>query len=303
MGASIKVQKLLEKRDKLRKNKSFIRADAIRNELAEMGIRIADEGNKSKVVQNKVETTKKSYIVIFGSGEIGPSGRAIHEMVFKKLGKTALNISIISTPAGFQPNVVTVHEEIKYFFEQKLINFHPKVKIIYANNKELANKREIAEQLKGSDYIFIGPGSPTYGALNLKDTLLYRYLLESIDSGSSIALASAAAITFSKYCLPVYEIYKAGHSLHWDEGLNFFAKFYKEITIVPHFNNNEGGLKNDTSFCYMGRKRFSKLLKLIPIGESVYGIDEHSAIVIDREGHKLDVLGKGKLTSISTKFD
>lgn len=294
-----KVEDLLEKRKKLRKEKKFEEADLVRKQIEEMGYQVIDEDESSTVEKIEDKPSGKSFLVLFGSGEILPQGRRIHEYVFEQIGKNQINIAVISTPAGFQPNCVIVHEEIKSYFEKHLTNFHPKVSIIYANNRELANNEKIIEPIFDADYIFIGPGSPTYAVRNLKDTLLLKKLFECIRSGATLSLASAAAIAFSKHALPVYEIYKAGTDLYWEEGLNFFRDVFEEITVVPHYDNTEGGKKNDTSRAYIGKIRFERMLKILPEGEKLLGIDEQTGFIFDLKNKTSKVLGRGEVRELT----
>lgn len=276
------INKLIEERDMLRRSGKYEEADKIRQKLLDMGYVVVDDKDRTVVKKHEPfpQTHRKAYIAIFGSGETSPTGRSIHDYILKKLNKDNIVISLISTPAGFQPNIQVVMEEVKQFFSEHLTNYHPKIKIIYANTLEDANNEEIVRQLEDTDYLFIGPGSPTYAIKHLKGSLLLRRVIELVKSGTSICIASAAAIAFSKYALPVYELYKVGEQLHWVEGLNIFRDWYKSLTIVPHFNNNEGGEKTDTSRCYMGQDRFKKLLALLPNDTAVIGIDENTSYIL-----------------------
>lgn len=295
---------LLEEREKLRKKNLFGKADRIREKVEKEGYRLSDtkKGPKIEKVTSKFKKKVGNYIVLFGSGEISPVGRRIHEFVFKKL-VPPVNVVIIDTPAGFQPNVNIVALEIKDFIEKHLKNFKPQVTILNARDKEgkySVNRENICKELKEADYIFTGPGSPTY-ALNLfKDSRLYYCLKEKI-SDTVLSFASAATIALGRYTLPVYEIYKVGTYLYWEKGLDFFSSLGLPISIVPHWNNNEGGKKLDTSRCFMGLRRFEKLLGLLPKEEILVGIDEQTALVINLNSKKGLVLGKGKVTILKDR--
>lgn len=240
---------------------------------------------------------QQSFLVLFGSGETSSTGRQIHEFLLKKIAKKDIRIALLTTPAGFQPNVSVVYETIAEFFKTGLANFHPQIEIIYANNRELANDNEVIAPLERADYIFTGPGSPTYAVKHLQDTFLLEKLKKRIKDGITLSLSSAATIAFSKFALPVYEIYKVGTDLYWEKGLDFYKDFYKSITVIPHYNNTEGGVKNDTSHCYMGKDRFTKLAAMLK-GEEVIGIDEHTGMIIDLETKEIQTMGKGKLHTL-----
>lgn len=294
------VQGLVEERDALRKQGRYKESDALRERLEGMGYTVIDDEERTKILKKEVpdNSPKNSFLVLFGSGETSATGAKIHNDVFEKIGKDEISIAIVSTPAGFQPNVKTVYEEIAEFFIQHLANFHPRVEIVYANTQEDAQKPELAKFLDTADYIFTGPGSPTYAVKHLKNSLLYQKIVERVKAGATLSLASAATIAFSKFALPVYEIYKAGFPLYWERGLNFYKEVFQELTIVPHFNNREGGEKTDTSHCFVGKERFEKLSEKLLQARCVWGIDEHTAVIVDLKTKQYISRGKGKLWEI-----
>jgi hypothetical protein len=154
-----------------------------------------------------------------------------------------------------------------------LAGFQPNVKVVY---------EEIADFFRQT-------------SKNLRDSLLLKIIEQKIEMETTLSLASAAAIAFSHFALPVYEIYKVGSDLYWENGLNFLESFYKKLTVVPHLNNNEGGEKTDTSYCFMGKERFEKLQKLLPKDELVWGIDENTAVIINLKTKVVKTIGKGEL--------
>lgn len=65
------------------------------------------------------------------------------------------------------------------------------------------------------------------------------------------------------------------------------------MTIIPHFNNTEGGADLDTSHCYIGKDRATKLLSILPKKTPIMGIDEHTAVIIDLSTREQSIRGKG----------
>src|SRR6266704_3482829 len=111
--------------------------------------------------------------------------------------------------------------------------------------------------------------------------LAWHAILARHRLGAPLILASAAAIAASAHALPVYEIYKVGEDLGWKTGLNLLGAFGRNVAIVPHWNNHEGGEELDTSHSFMGQDRFERLLELLPPDVDVVGIDEHTALMLD----------------------
>ena len=235
-------------------------------------------------------------IALFGSGETSSQGRKIHDYLMARL-PAPVQVAILETPAGFQPNVVDVNDKIKQFLEKSLQNFKPAVTLIEARRKGSAYDPDDAALIAGLDaatYIFAGPGSPTYAARQLRDSLTWRRIRERQAAGATLAFSSAAAIALSAHVLPVYEIYKAGADLAWERGLDIFPGL--NLAILPHWNNAEGGAGLDTSHCFMGAERFARLYALLPANAVVLGIDEHTGLVIDPEAGECRVLGAGGVT-------
>jgi len=145
----------------------------------------------------------------------------------------------------------------------------------------------------------LGPGSPTYAARQLSDSLAWQIVLARHRLGAAVVLASAAAIATSLYALPVYEIYKVGLDLHWQPGLDLLGPFGGRIAVVPHWNNTEGGEQLDTSHSYMGLERFERLHAMLPADVDILGVDEHTAVCLDFRDDRAQVLGRGGVTWLS----
>ena len=235
-------------------------------------------------------------IALFGSGETSSQGRKIHDYLMAHL-PAPVQVAILETPAGFQPNAEGVNLKIQQFLEKSLQNFRPQVTLIAARRKGSAHDPDDPATVGGlaeADYIFAGPGSPTYAMRHLRDTLTWRLVQQRHAAGATLAFSSAAAIAMGAHVLPVYEIYKAGADLGWERGLALFPGL--DLAILPHWNNAEGGAGLDTSHCFMGAERFARLHALLPPMTTILGIDEHTACVIDPAAATCLVLGMGVVT-------
>lgn len=235
-------------------------------------------------------------IALFGSGETSSQGRKIHDYLMARL-PMPVRVAILETPAGFQPNAAGVNLKIQQFLEKSLQNFRPQIELIAARRKGSTHDPDdpaIVAGLQAADYIFAGPGSPTYTVRHLHDTLTWRLVLERQQAGATLAFASAAAIAMGTYVLPVYEIYKAGADLGWEPGLGLLPGL--DLAILPHWNNAEGGAGLDTTHCFMGVERFAALRAMLPPTTTILGIDEHTACIIDTAAGECLVLGAGSVT-------
>lgn len=240
-------------------------------------------------------------IALFGSGETARVGRRVHELLLAAYEKP-VPVAVIETPAGFQPNTHTLALDVKAFFEHGLQNFKPQVSIVAARRRgdgpHGTDDVSLLDSIETASYIFAGAGSPTYAVRHLADSRLWQAVGDRLEAGATLALASAMALAVSTNTLPVYEIYKVGEELSWKRGLNLFGALGLDLTVVPHWNNNEGGQKLDTSHCYMGADRFEELRAMLPDETVILTIDEHTACVLDLGAEIARVHGNGQVSII-----
>lgn len=240
-------------------------------------------------------------IVLFGSGETLPASGKAYEIIAKSLGKQ-LQISILETPAGFQPNTEIVAKKVSDFISTRLQNYAPSIQLIPArstNSNYSPNNIEIVDKMLLSNWIFMGPGSPTYTIRQLQNSLALDYLYALNQTGAALTLSSAGVLAMSALTLPVYEIYKVGEEIHWKNGLNYFSQFGSELVLIPHWNNKDGGTELDTSRCFMGTKRFEILREMLPENMPIIGIDEQTALIFQfKPEPKVKITGKGSVKSI-----
>ncbi len=237
-------------------------------------------------------------IAIFGSGEMSPTGRRVHEYLIKDL-TPPVKIALLETPTGFEANPHNWYMKLEEMLRVGLQNYKPHIERVAAlrfDGENSTNNPLFLAPLQNAHYIHSGAGSPSYAARHLRDSVAYKYIKTHVKKHLPLSLGSATTIAFSKYLLPVYEIYKAGEELHWKDGLNFFQQWDLDLTFIPHWNNHEGGKNIDTSRCYMGTERFQKLLKILPGPTTIIGIDEQTALIFDLGKKTLSVMGAGKVT-------
>lgn len=237
-------------------------------------------------------------VVLFGSGETSATGQKVHDWYMRRVSQP-IRVAVLETPAGFQPNSAHVAGEVADFLRHHLQNYRPQVTVIPARKKGTAYSPDdpaIVASLLDSNVIFWGPGSPTYAARQLRDSLALHMLVARHRLGAAMVMASAAIIAASVHTLPVYEIYKVGEDLHWAEGLDLFGPYGLSLVFVSHWDNTEGGADLDTSRCFMGEDRLQQLLTLLPSPATVVGIDEHTALIMDPGARTCKVMGRSGVT-------
>ena len=239
-------------------------------------------------------------IAFLGSGETSLAGGRIFEALARLL-PDPLHVSVLETPAGFELNSTIVAGRVGDFLKTRLQNYKPTIDLIPARKQGTEfspDNPEILEPLLRANIIFMGPGSPTYLARQLRGTLAWDIIRARHRMGATLIFASAATISVGAWVLPVYEIYKVGDDIHTKEGLNFFSDFGMDLSFVPHWNNAEGGTDLDTSRCFVGIERFDQWRKLLPPENILVGLDEHSGIIMDFEKGTCDVHGVSSVSVV-----
>ncbi len=203
--------------------------------------------------------------------------------------------ALLDTPYGFQENATELADRaVRYFAESIDVDLHVAGLTRFDTVDALELERGL-NILRASDYLFAGPGSPTYALRQWASSPVPDILNAKLTDGGILVFASAAALTIGRRTVPVYEIYKCGIEPHWLEGLDVLGTFGINACVIPHFDNAEGG-HHDTRFCYLGERRLVALEAELPTDTWVLGIDEHTGLVIDLNAGRADVVGNGTVT-------
>ncbi len=255
---------------------------------------------------------KLGVIALLGSGETGPSMTKVHRQLFSTLDE--VRAVALDTSYAFQANVPQMTEKIVEYFATSL---NREITPLHFADHTTASAVEAAifrQRIREANYVFSGPGSPSY-ALRQWSAIGAGSELESVvQSGGVLCFASAAALTLGAFTAPIYEIYKAGATGHWLDGLDVLALAGLKCAVIPHFDNAEGG-NYDTRYCYLGEDRLARLETELPADAGILGIDEHTAAIIDlaegtiavigranaywRRGGEIRVLANGSTTQLS----
>ena len=232
-------------------------------------------------------------LAIMGSGETSPTMVKTHRQLIGRLSQP--NAVVLDTPYGFQENAPELALRAVEYFDVSVNTAITPLGLTRMIGADALAVQQGLSALTDADYVFAGPGSPTYALRQWKNTQVSHILHEKLQRGGIVTFASAAALTLGTRTVPVYEIYKCGEEPYWLEGLNLLGEFDIPAVVIPHYNNAEGG-HHDTRFCYLGETRLHMLEQQLDDGEYVLGVDEHTGIVIDLNERTAEVVGNGVVT-------
>ena len=238
-------------------------------------------------------STTARILAIMGSGETSPTMVKTHRQLIGRLSQP--NAVVLDTPYGFQENAPELALRAVEYFDVSVNTAITPLGLTRMIDADALAVQQGLSALTDADYVFAGPGSPTYALRQWKNTQVSHILHEKLQRGGIVTFASAAALTLGTRTVPVYEIYKCGEEPYWLEGLNLLGEFGIPAVVIPHYNNAEGG-HHDTRFCYLGETRLHMLEQQLDDGEYVLGVDEHTGIVIDLNERTAEVVGNGVVT-------
>ncbi len=235
-------------------------------------------------------------LALLGSGEFSAGMAEVHRTLMRALNAPVVP-AMIDTPAGFELNSPDIVAKATEYFAHNFdlsLTLAPFANALRATPVEMELAMHV---LRSANYIFAGPGSPTYAVRNWRGTPVFETMAARLASGAQLVLASAATLAVGRHTLPIYEIYKVGEDPRWESGLDLLGRYSLDLAIVPHWNNNSGGT-HDTTRCFVGQARFDQLHAQLPATTVVLGIDEYTACLLSPATQSGRVLGAGKVTII-----
>ncbi len=237
-------------------------------------------------------------LTIMGSGETAPTMVTTHRTLTSLLPKPVKAV-VLDTPYGFQENAPELASRAVEYFHTSINVDLAVAGLVRLHDTHIAADPVAIERglrtISDSDYIFAGPGSPTYALRQWAGSNVANIINSKLANGGIVTFASAAALTLGKATVPVYEIYKVGQNVELLDGLDILSTIGINAAVIPHYDNAEGG-NHDTRFCYLGEARLQLFESMLDSDTYVLGIDEHTGLVIDLDSEEAKVVGNGTVT-------
>ena len=237
-------------------------------------------------------------LAIMGSGETTPTMVTTHRRLTSLL-PSPVKAVVLDTPYGFQENAPELAAKAVEYFNTSINVDLVVAGLVRLHDTHLPEDPVAIERglraLADADYIFAGPGSPTYALRQWAGSSVARIMIDKLTNGGIVTFASAAALTLGKATVPVYEVYKVGQDVQALEGLDILASIGINAALIPHYDNTEGA-NHDTRFCYLGEARLQMFESLLDSDTYVLGVDEHTGLIIDIDAQTATVVGNSNVT-------
>ena len=242
--------------------------------------------------------TTPRILAIMGSGETAPTMKGPHRAIFERLAAGTdgrVDAVLLDTPFGFQENAPILAAKATEYFRDAVGREVVVAGLGRTDTGDVVAVERGVSRVRNANWVFAGPGSPTFALEQWRNTPVPDALAEKLRSGGAVVFSSAAVLTLGVATVPVYEIYKVGLDPHWVPGLDVLSEIGLNVAVIPHYDNQEGG-NHDTRFCYLGERRLAMLEPELPDGAFVLGIDEHTGVIIDLDTDTAEIVGKGAVT-------
>lgn len=244
------------------------------------------------------EDATPGLLTLVGAGELMPAMSSMHREALSRVPGTPRPV-FLDTTAGYESNIEAITGKAVEYYTLRLQGDLKIASYRHAGRATPAETARAIAEVRAANFVFAGPGSPTYALSQWRDSPMWEAIVEQFVRGTHLLFASAASITLGRYSLPVYEIFKAGRDPYWEDGLDLLGMLGLNLAVVPHFNDNSGGENYDSRFCYMGAIRFERLQEQLPEDVTILGIDEYTAIRFDAVAQTATVSGQGGVTIIA----
>ena len=239
-------------------------------------------------------STSPRILTIMGSGETAPTMMKHHRELIARFPGTPKAV-VLDTPYGFQENSAELASKAVEYFRKSVGHPIEIAGLTRLHGQDTLTVEQGLSRVRQADYVFAGPGSPTYALRQWAGTSVPDIVRGKMRTGGAVTFASAAALTLGRYTVPVYEIYKVGDDPSWLEGLDVLGEIGLNVAVIPHYDNAEGG-HHDTRFCYLGEHRLAMLEEQLPADAHVIGVDEHTGVILDLDSNTATVIGNSTIT-------
>lgn len=146
---------------------------------------------------------------------------------------------------------------------------------VVARDRHDCDDSELAEQVAGAGLIYLSGGNPGFLARSLRDTALWRAIVEAWRGGAALAGCSAGAMAITSW---------APSSRNWGLGGEPGLDLLPQWRVIPHF---------DRFGAWMPSPILRRVAQ-VPDGVATVGIDEETALVQGLDDDEWRVYGRRK---------
>lgn len=213
-------------------------------------------------------------VALVGSGEYLPQMEKLDRVLLETVGGPAkAHVVLIPTASGLEPGMP---ERWNTRGEEHFRKLGAKVTPLHLVAKEDAYASENVAAAREADFVYFSGGNPNYLVETLRDSPVWRAILERYKQGAVLAGCSAGAMMLGGYTISVRTALQGG-SPEWIRAMGVVPN----VSTIPHF---------DRMRRYSDDSQLIEVIRTAPQGLTVIGVDEDTAAV--RLNGEWKVLGR-----------
>ncbi len=207
-------------------------------------------------------TTGSGAIALVGSGEYLDVMNEIDMYLMGTLGEPA-RVALLPTASGLEPNGPTSWNTlgVRHFTKLGVTD----IRATQITDRESAFNPEQVALLRGATFYYFSGGNPQHVIETLRDSPAWDVIKTAYEQGAVLAGCSAGAMMMGGSTLSIRQAMQGG-ATNFVAGLGIVP----QVIVFPHFDRMAG---------FLSRDRFKEMLRAVPVGTTVLGIDEDTALV------------------------
>jgi cyanophycinase len=203
-------------------------------------------------------------VALVGSGEYLPVMNEVDTYLLKTVGEVqTAHVALLPTASGKERMGPKSWNDLGLnHFTQLGVG---DVRATHIIDRKSANDPAQVALLEGIDLFYFSGGDPQYTIETLRDTLAWQSIKDAYERGAVLAGCSAGAMMMGGSTVSIRQV-MMGKNAELAAALGIVP----HVIIFPHFDRMAG---------FLTQKLFQRLLRIIPAGNTVVGVDEETALI------------------------
>ncbi len=216
-------------------------------------------------------TGHRGPIALVGSGEYLPQMENIDRMLLEHVGGASARVVVLATAAGLEPPVSP--QRWSRMGVDHFARLGARAEPVGILVRDDAFDPQWLQMLEAADFVYFSGGSPQHAIQALENTPAWEVIRKRHTAGAVLAGCSAGAMAFGALTLQPRALWRRGQvdgdastAPDWYPALGLLER----LIVLPHF---------DRMASRMGRETLALLAASVPVGLTLIGVDEDTALV------------------------
>jgi cyanophycinase len=218
------------------------------------------------------DSRRRGPIALVGSGEYLPQMEDIDRMLLERVGGGSARVVVLATAAGLEAPASP--QRWSRMGVEHFARLGARVQPIGILVRDDAFDPQWLPLLEAADFIYFSGGSPQHLIQTLENSPAWDVIRTRHAAGAALAGCSAGAMAFGALTMQPRGLWRRGpgegddasRTPNWYPALGLLGR----VIVLPHF---------DRMASRMGREALALLAASVPVGLTLIGVDEDTALV------------------------